>query len=97
MGRMTESEAKCVIAEYKPMIGFPRYKEALEVASKAIDDVQVYRAIGTVEEFKDLKEKSKPKKAEYQAGHEKCPTCGSFHVFGRYCSLCGQKVVIGCE
>lgn len=42
-------------------------------------------------------EKQIPKKIAYQIGkngmkHEKCPTCGSFCVFGRYCSECGQKL-----
>ncbi len=37
-------------------------------------------------------EKQIPKKPDYQGEHEKCTTCGSFHVFGRYCSECGQKL-----
>ena len=59
--------------------------------------MQEYEAIGTVEEFKALKEKAEPKKIAYQIGknglkHEKCPTCGSFRVFGNYCTECGQKI-----
>jgi hypothetical protein len=42
-------------------------------------------------------EKQIPKKITYQIGknglkHEKCPTCGSFRVFGNYCTECGQKL-----
>lgn len=42
-------------------------------------------------------EKQIPKKMVYKIGkdrlkHEKCPTCGSFHVFGDYCTKCGQKL-----
>jgi len=37
-------------------------------------------------------EKQIPKKPDYQGEHEKCPTCGSFHVFGNYCTECGQKL-----
>ena len=33
-------------------------KEALYIAIQALSEIQQYRAIGTVEEFKDLKEKS---------------------------------------
>ena len=86
---------------------------ALNAVTEAIDVIQQYRAIGTVEELqskleayrelgtmeelKTLKEKNTPKKFEYQIGknglkHEKCPGCGSFSVFGNYCSWCGQKI-----
>ena len=51
-----------------------------------------YHEIGTIEEFKALKEKNTPKKVAYQGEHEKCPNCGSFHVFGKHCTECGQAV-----
>ena len=61
------------------------------------DEVNQFRAIGTIEEFKALKEKNEPKKVAYQLDtwgykHEKCPSCGSFHVFGKHCTECGQTV-----
>ena len=37
-------------------------------------------------------EKQVAKKVAYQGEHEKCPTCGSFHVFGRHCTECGQAI-----
>ena len=57
-----------------------------------------YEAIGTIEEFKALKDKNEPKKVAYQIDtsghkHEKCPACGSFHVFGRHCTECGQSII----
>lgn len=58
----------------------------------AVEELEQYRAIGTVEEFKTLKEKNVAKKVAYQGEHEKCPTCGSFHVFGKHCTECGQAV-----
>jgi len=77
-------------------------KEHLEMAIQALEkqsmvneilnELREYSSIGTVEEFKDLKEKNTPKKVEYQGEHEKCPSCGSFHVFGNYCTECGQKL-----
>lgn len=45
-----------------------------------------------MDEFKAFKEKNTPKKVAYQGEHEKCPTCGSFHVFGKHCTECGQAV-----
>lgn len=63
-----------------------------EVAITALLEIQQYRAIGTIDEFKALKEKAEPKKVAYQGEHEKCPTCGSFRVFGKYCTGCGQRL-----
>ena len=65
---------------------------ALNAITEAIEVIQQYRAIGTVEEFKALKKKNTPKKVAYQREHEKCPSCGSFSVFWNYCSWCGQKI-----
>jgi hypothetical protein len=79
-------------------------QESLDMAIQALEKVQAleenktyqiyreYLAIGTVDEFKALKEKNEPKKVAYQGEHEKCPSCGSFCVLGRYCSECGQKI-----
>ncbi len=44
------------------------------------------------EEWEQLKEKATAKKVAYQGEHEKCPSCGSFHVYWKYCSKCGQAV-----
>lgn len=43
---MTIEEAKCTIIEYKPVIGFARYREALNVAISALEENQQYKAIG---------------------------------------------------
>lgn len=83
--------------ENKGYTTFETMRIFAETCKNALSEIQQYRAIGTVEEFKALKEKAEPKKIEYQIGknglkHEKCPTCGSFSVFGRYCSECGQNL-----
>ena len=48
---MTEQEAKYTIIEYKPIIGFKRYVEALDTAIKALEEVQQYRALGLTPEL----------------------------------------------
>ena len=55
---MTENEAKVEIMESGIELGAGDYVdvEALKVAVNALEEIQVYRAIGTVEEFKALKE-----------------------------------------
>ena len=64
----------------------------VETVINALYEVQKYRAIGTVEECRTAVERMKPKKVTYQGEHEKCPSCGSFHVFGKHCTECGQAV-----
>ena len=66
--------------------------EERKALAKQSRELSEYKAIGTIEEFKALKEKNTPKKVAYQVEHEKCPTCGSFHVFGKHCTECGQAV-----
>ena len=55
---MTVEEAKYTIMEYKPIMGFARYREALDVAISALEEVQKLHEIGTVSEFQQLKEKA---------------------------------------
>lgn len=50
---MTPEEAIYVIKEYKPILGFEKYREALNVAISALEEIQQYREIGTVEELKN--------------------------------------------
>ena len=59
---MTESEEKYEIIEHKPIIGFPKYVKALNIAINALEEVEQYRAIGTPEECRVAVEKQIPKK-----------------------------------
>ena len=63
-------------------------KEALKFI---LDEIRQYRAIGTVEEFKALKEKNEPKKMDRYY----CPICRHYFEDGEvhnYCPRCGQKL-----
>ena len=46
---------------------------ALDVAISALSEIQQYRAIGTVSEFRELKEKATAKKLK----HGVCPKCST--------------------
>lgn len=85
---MTENEA---IEELKQNIGMPFgsdiSNEASKLAIKALEEIQQYRAIGTVEECREARERQmakKPiinskKKAKIKTGdyvYVKCPCCG---------------------
>lgn len=75
--------------------------EAQDMAIKALEEVQQYRAIGTPEECKIAVEKQRPRKPinpDDDYGTFKCPNCnGLIFTEGRfethkYCLLCGQKL-----
>ena len=76
------------------------YKNALECAIRALEEVQQYRAIGTVEECREAIEKQKSKKPteQYRLGTSgrggKCPSCKD-HIDRSVCAMycdCGQKL-----
>lgn len=103
---MTENEAKYIIIQNRPFVGSKELQEAVNMAIKALEEIQKYRAIGTVEEFKALKEKSEPKKPDYEGdgcwdGHVVidtwiCPNCGKSYEVDYddydYCPNCGQHI-----
>lgn len=82
---------------------------AIEEAIKALNEIQQYREIGTVEECREAIEKQRPKKCIIDScpdhAHYKCPSCGQIelsiykHGFPRlgritkYCENCGQALI----
>ena len=71
--------------------------QSCEVAIKALEEVQKYRAIGTPEECRAAMEKQKPKKPVMDGyccfESYECPTC--HHDISneqKYCDKCGQKL-----
>lgn len=80
--------------------------EAYSMAIHALEEIQQYRAIGTVEEFKVLKEKSMKKKPDYEGdGYYNgqivldtwiCPNCEKHYEVDYndydYCPNCGQHI-----
>lgn len=96
---MTENEAIEVLKDfgkqvsvkadgaYQSTIG----EKACDVAIKALEEIQKYREIGTVEECRAAEKKQKAKKMESPW----CPCCGKFltteYMNKRYhCIYCGQ-------
>lgn len=77
--------------------------KALEEIQQHREKVQAFEAIGTIEEFKALKEKNEPKKPilnnpkidEFYVKEAKlCPSCHSYinNYSGDYCRDCGQRI-----
>ena len=75
-------------------------REAVKIAIKCIEEVEQYRALGTVEELKEAREKQIAKKLIRKhintiRDSYVCPTCGTEWLFGKtpkYCGICGQKL-----
>lgn len=87
-------------------IGVPS-KEPFEIAISALEEIQKYRAIGTVEECREAVEKEKAKKPDFEGdGCDKagniiydtwiCPCCNKRYEVDYddydFCPNCGQKI-----
>lgn len=84
-------------------------REVARVAISALEEIQQYREIGTVEECREAVEKQTQKKCTIDScpdhTHYKCPSCGQIelsiykHGFPRlgritkYCENCGQALI----
>ena len=66
--------------------------EEMDIAIKALEEIQQYRAIGTPEECREAVEKMKPKKTAIEAIKVHiCPVCGFGGIYD-YCGNCGQRM-----
>lgn len=73
---MTEKEAIEVIKSNMPTSGYYMLRKALDTAISALEEIQQYREIGTVEECREAVEKQKPKKVIIEPWSPAlCPTC----------------------
>ena len=76
------------------------FARTLTTAIQALEEIQQYRAIGTIEEFKALKEKSTPNElAEHnfqdEVHHYLCPSCRNIvSCTQNYCEECGQALEV---
>ena len=77
---MTENEAIERLEQHKEW-GFRCVNESIDIAIQVLEEIQQYRNIGTVEEFKALKEKVEPKKVLFEKQSYGtpylCPSCGA--------------------
>lgn len=99
---MTENEAQKWLEKFE-WDDSEETSDALATICEALQEYPKFKAIGTIDEFKALKEKAEPKKAigkrEYNEAH--CPCCneiisdGEFWALNEYvhhCNECGQSV-----
>lgn len=112
---MTEQEAIDILGEIqtdKPILEMfygKCHEEALKMAISALEEIQQYRALGTVEELREAREKQVPKKPSFEGdGCDKegniiydtwiCPNCGKDYEVDydeyEYCPNCGQAIYL---
>lgn len=88
------------IQQYRAIGTVEGYKRAIETSKENYllyaeykAKVQGFEAIGTIDEFKALKEKSVPKKPIIHGlGQRYCPVCKCCGADHFYCARCGQKL-----
>ena len=95
---MTEQEAIEKIKDLSDR-GYPILRTAKEIAIKALEEVQQYREIGTVEECREAVEKQKPKKPHRNYKKFSGLWCKCGWYLGqkqcldiKYCPNCGQAI-----
>ena len=87
---MTEQEAISVLKMIETHGSLTT--NAKDESIKALEEVQKYRAIGTIKECQEAVEKMKPKKTAIEAIKVHiCPVCGFGGIYD-YCGNCGQRV-----
>lgn len=83
---MTEQEAIEILSlDEKEKKLLKNLAPVYEVAIKALEEVEQYRAIGTPEECRAAVEKQKAKKPNYDDYHRagyRCPTCNNVNPWG---------------
>lgn len=73
-----------------------KINEACESACDAIDELQEYKQLGTLEEVREAVEKQKAKEPRATNRCYVCPHCGlvtSLRAKRNYCDACGQKIL----
>ena len=105
---MTEQEAKTILSlSPEEKVELPNLSEVYEIAMQALEDIQKYRTIGTVEECRTAREMQIPKKPMYEGdGYDDCgkliydtwicPNCGERYEVDYddydFCPNCGQAI-----
>ena len=103
---MTENEAIEALrlintSRVHPFYSWEEMAEVRDIAISALEEIQQYRKIGTVEECREAVEKQEPKKPEVSDSdfdYYKCPVCGAY-IWAtdcvqdhNYCLNCGQAI-----
>lgn len=75
----------------KPTSGYYMLQESVDMAIKALEEIQQYREIGTVEECRAAVEKQTAIPRKLIEGKYFCPKCHKLMPYPGYCG-CGQRL-----
>ena len=87
----TPEEAIETIKSNMPISGYQMLRESLNMAIEALEEIQQYREIGTVEECREAVEKQRPVSRIIIEGKLFCPKCKNLMPYPGYCG-CGQRI-----
>lgn len=87
---MTEQEAKTILSlSPEEKVKLPNLSKVYEIAVQALEDIQKYRTIGTVEECRTAREKQIPMKPMYEG--DCCDGSGRLIYDTWICPNCGER------
>ena len=90
---MTEQRAIKILKEEMGWESDSGKIQAFAMAISALEEIQQYREIGTVDECREAVEKQKAKKPIDGCMFSGCPNCGDIEIqYCTYCPNCGQKL-----
>lgn len=95
----TPEEAIETIKSNMPTSGYQMLRESLDIAISALEEIQQYRGIGTVEECREAVEKQKPKAPKDELKINPVIDCNGAYVDADttvylLCPNCGEMVGI---
>ena len=97
LDKSTKGLCKINCGDCKANIPIVYQEKAYELAIFALKEIQQYRKIGTVEEFREAVEKQEPKVGIVTVGKTypvMCPSCGHKMEFAyHHCIFCGQNLI----
>lgn len=90
---MTEQEAKEILSlSPEEKVELPNLSEVYEIAVQALEDIQKYRAIGTVEECRTARQMQIPKKPMYEVDdYDAYDDSGRLIYDTWICPNCGER------
>ena len=95
---MTVQEASKTCFGKPYVVDVEEHEEAIKTIKEALEEVEQYRVLGTVEELKEAREKQVAKKPIHKIKRPNslygvCSVCGRRLVTDKYCPRCGQRIL----
>lgn len=94
--KVMADEEVCEDCNYYQLCDHTKQADMARIVISAMDELQQYKQLGTMEEVRDAVEKQKKKKPRAITNRcYVCPRCGlaaSLKIKHNYCDACGQRI-----